>query len=289
VGVFRALKTIDLAHLRSANAQCRESTALEAYCRHVERHPNLIQVFHVGMRGSMLYYTMELADNAATRKPVRDALPDNYRPLTLNEVLTTGQINAETAIEVVLRLLRGLAHLHALGLAHRDLKPANIVFVDRRPKLADIGMITSDTTTPSHVGTPDYMPPDGRMDLTADTYAMSRILYELVVGPKWDDFPELPWAVERATDAWDLTALAEVLATAAQPRADDRYPHAARMLEALEACRCDPFESLLAELDTSATRPPRPRRLTPIIVAAIRALPWILLLILAIILATRLP
>ena len=109
VGVFRALKMIDLDRLRSANARGRESTALEAYCRQVHEHTNLIQVFHVGVRGSLLYYTMELADDAGARQPVRGSLPETYRPLTLTNVLRTGPVQIDTAIEVVLRLLRGLS------------------------------------------------------------------------------------------------------------------------------------------------------------------------------------
>ena len=90
VGVHRALKIIDLERLRSLNTQCRESAALEVYCRHVQRHPNLIEIFHVGMQRHRLYYTMELADDDASRKPVRDTFPKNYRALTLERVIEHG-------------------------------------------------------------------------------------------------------------------------------------------------------------------------------------------------------
>jgi len=289
VGVHRALKTIDLERLRSANARCRESAALEVYCQHVQRHPNLIEVFHVGMQGHLLYYTMELADDDISRRPVRDTIPKNYRPLTLQRVVEHGPIGVDTAVEVLLRLLRGLSRLHALGLAHRDVKPANVILVERQPKLADIGMITTDTTGPSQVGTPGYMPPDGRMDLTADTYAMGRVLHELLMGGESGDFPELPSRVLQATDVWDARGISAVLARAGAASAADRFQNANQMLEALEACRRLPFESLFADLgqiETAAAEQPR-SPYVPIAVAAVNALPWVLLLILAMVVVAK--
>jgi serine/threonine protein kinase len=281
VGGYRALKTIDLARLQASNLRCRESTALETYCRHVQRHPNLIEVFHVGVQDQVLYYTMELADDDGSRTAVRHTLPKTYRPLTLQRVIDAGPLSADTAVEVVLRLLRGLSRLHALGLAHRDIKPANIIFVEHQPKLADIGMITADTAGPSQVGTPDYMPPDGRMDLTADTYATGRVLERLLLGGRaggqrrgW------PVNVRAAATKWDMDGLAAVLDRACAPEAGDRFPHAERMLEALETCRRLPFESLFADLREIEAVAAQRRRSpwVPLGVAAIHTLPWVLLL-----------
>jgi serine/threonine protein kinase len=192
-------------------------------------------------------------------------------------------------VEVVLRLLRGLARLHASGLAHRDIKPSNVVFVARRPKLADIGMITSDTATPSQVGTPAYMPPDRRMDPTADVFAMGRILYELMVGKSGDDFPRLPPATLRGTAKWDITHVQGVLNVACAERAEDRYPHAGRMLEDLESSRELPLDALFGDLAAAEKAPStqvHPYR--PYILAAIHVLPWVLGLVLAIALAQKL-
>ena len=290
VGVYRALKTIDLDRLRAANVQCRESTALEAYCRRVQRHPNLIEIHHVGMQGNLLYYTMELADDDSTRKPVHHDFPASYCPLTLKRIIRSGPISVDTSVEVTLRLLSGLSRLHAVGLAHRDIKPANIVFVQRRPKLADIGMITANTTGPSSVGTPQYMPPDGRMDLTADTYAMGRVFYQLMVGPDHDDFPNLPDHLIGSSDKWDLDKISAVLATAAAPSANDRFPNADRMIEELEASRELTYESLFAELDSivddERKAPANPY--APIIIAAINALPWVFVILLLIVFVQKL-
>ena len=290
VGVYRALKLIDLARLRAADVRCRESTALETYCRHVHRHPNLIEIFHVGVRGEMLYYTMELGDDDSTRQPVGDTLSETYRPLTLQRVMARGPISVDASIEIVLQLLRGLSSVHAMDLAHRDLKPANIVFVDKRPKVADIGMITTDTDSPSRVGTPDYMPPDGRMDLTGDVFALGRMLHQLTVGADPDDAPPLTVDTFGASDHWNMKSIQKVILTACAPAADGRYQRAEQMLEAIEACREMSYESLFAEIESTPRPPPaEPKHFwVPIVVALIHTLPWALALILAIVLARRL-
>ncbi|MCB9849141.1 MAG: protein kinase [Phycisphaerales bacterium] len=290
VGVFRALKVIDLSRLPKDALQCRELTALESFCRQVQPHPNLIRVYHVGVIGDKLYYTMDLADDASTRKPIRGAVSERYRPLTLRGVMQGAPISPDTAIEVVLRLLRGLSHLHRVGLAHRDIKPANIVFVNRQPTLSDIGMITAQTTTPSHVGTPEYMPPDGLMDLTSDTFALGRVLYELMVGEDVSAFPKIPKHVADASDAWDMARIGWVIEQACAPNARDRFGNADHLREAIESGRLWSYDALFAELN--AVRSARAQRRTSsasaILVAALNTLPWLLAFVLLLVLVMRL-
>ncbi|HNO77518.1 MAG TPA: serine/threonine-protein kinase [Phycisphaerae bacterium] len=273
VGLYRALKVLNLSRLRSANVRCRESTALEAYCRNVPKHPNLVEIFHVGMQGESLYYTMDLADDDHTGRCARMQLPENYRPMTLQSVMRRGEIiSADTAIEIVIRLLRGLERLHIVDLVHRDIKPANVIFVERNPKLADIGMITTESASASVVGTPEYMPPDSRMDPTADVYAMGRILFELLAGKDARGFPILPQHVHLATDNWQTTDIARVIAKAGARDGNDRYHSASEMLDALESCRELP---LFAQLSKSrSTEASRPTRRTPVLIALINAIPW---------------
>ncbi|GJM24088.1 MAG: hypothetical protein DHS20C16_05030 [Phycisphaerae bacterium] len=272
VGLFRALKTLNLSRLRSAKVRCRESTALEIYCRSVPKHRNLVEIFHVGMHGEALYYTMDLADDDRTGRSVRKALPENYRPMTLQSVMRRQSLGPDTAIEIVIRLLRGLERLHEADLAHRDIKPANVIFVERVPKLADIGMITTETASPSLVGTPEYMPPDSYMDPTADVYAMGRILFELLTNKEAPGFPKLPTDDSIASDRWKIEDVAKVIAVAAASDQEDRYESAHEMLEALEACRELPLLAQLAAPSPTTKSTIHP--LTPIGVAIVNAIPW---------------
>lgn len=287
VGMYRALKVIDLRPIRAARRGCREMTALETYCRHVERHPNLIEIHHVGLRGPLLYYVMELADDESTRQPVRDELPANYRPLSLQQLLRDRPIAADAAIEVALRLLRGLSHLHRANLAHCDIKPANIVFVNREPKLADIGMVTRELGP--EAGTPDYMPPDRRMDCTADVYAMGKVLHEMLCGGRHYAVPELPELVLAQSATWELPAVARCIARACERRAENRYQSADRMLEDIEMRRQLPLEALLPAPPPADDPTGRPRRInwTPVLIAAVHVLPWVLAALFAILLVLR--
>ena len=76
-------------------------------------------------------------------------------------------------------LADALDFLHRQGLIHRDIKPSNVIFVNNRPKLADIGLV-ADIRPPERintlVGTPGYMPPlpERPGTVQADIYAKLR-------------------------------------------------------------------------------------------------------------------
>ncbi len=279
VGVYRALKMIDIARMRRAGIRCRERTALEVYCRKVSQHPYLITVFHVGVVDPYLYYTMELADDRTTLRPVHDNLPENYRPLTLETLIRIGRLQVDVAIEIGARLLRGLAKLHGLDLVHRDIKPTNIVFVNRHPKLADIGVMTADPQSGRGAGTPRYMPPDKVMDKTGDVYAVGKVIHEMMAGKDPERFPALPDDCLWGSTRWDLSRVSDVIARACAEQAADRYPNASAMLEDLEASTKLSFESLLDELSSPREEPKPPSAANAAIqlgFAFVRAIPWIL-------------
>lgn len=247
VGVYRALKLIDLERLGRTAAVRRERTALETYCRTIHRHPYLVTVFHVGMVDHLLYYTMELADDCNSTGMVRDRFPPNYRPLTLETLVRRGRLHVDVAMELARRLLRGLSKLHGLDLVHRDVKPSNVIFVNRQPKLADIGMVSTEIEAGVRIGTPEYMPPDRVMNKTADTYAFGKVLHQMIAGRNATSFPSLPPERMRASMKWDMARLNELIVRACAPNADDRYPNAAAMLEDLDACADLQLEGILEE------------------------------------------
>jgi len=277
VGVFRALKLIDLDRLERAKIRCHELPALEAYCRNVGRHPHLVTVFHVGQIEHCLYYTMELADDQSRHGPVRDEFPENYRPLTLATLINVGRLTPDVSMELARRLLRGLARLHELDLIHRDVKPSNIIFVNKQPKLADIGVLTSEGKRRRIVGTPKYMPPDRIMDKTADTFAVGLVLHEMLMGRDHKSFPELtdeqPWIGAK----WNMERTAAMIKHACADNAVDRYPNAAAMLEDFEACAELNTGSLFDEL---MENPEPPASTAPLWIdlgfAFVDRLPWIL-------------
>lgn len=92
-------------------------------------------------------------------------------------------------------ILNSLESLHDLGFTHRDLKPGNILFHDGRWKLADMGLITSDSElTTSFVtsdgfgaGSTPYMAPEQHTNFHgvthhADIYSFGAILHDIFDG-----------------------------------------------------------------------------------------------------------
>jgi serine/threonine protein kinase len=92
-------------------------------------------------------------------------------------------------------ILNSLEHLHDLGLVHRDLKPGNILFHEGRWKLADLGLITSNTDITTSfctsenfgAGSVPYMAPEQVINFHgvtrhADIYSFGAILHDLFNG-----------------------------------------------------------------------------------------------------------
>jgi serine/threonine protein kinase len=285
-GVYRAMKIIEFDRAASAGIPHREMKALEHYCRSVPTHPNLVQIFHVGDDANRIYYTMELADNLWTRKPVREEVPPEYQPMTLQAVTNFRRLGVDTAIEIIFRLLKGLRQLHESGLVHRDIKPGNIIFVGRQVKLADVSLVTAKATQLSAVGTPSYMPPDERMDATADTYAIGKVAYEMLTHKDLSNFPRLPQNQEFKSSIWDPNRLDAFLTRACSNNAQERFDTAEAMMNALRGCRNRPYDSLLVDLveyedasgQTNASQDIRWKALDSLV----RIMPWLVVLILGI-------
>jgi len=277
VGVYRALKLVDTARLRRLGVECREKSALEAYCRRVPHDPHLITIYHVGEIGDLLYYSMDLADDYTTRGPVRELFPGNYRPLTLDVVLRARALGVDVSIEIARRLLMGLSRLHELNLVHRDVKPSNIVFVDHRPKLADIGIVTTVTQASEKIGTRTYMPPDKVMDKTADTYALGKVLFQMLAGRGGPDFPVPPANRQWEQSRWSYDLVCRVITRACADTAEERYQSATAMLNDLEQCVEMTVESLFDGVEVPEVRSTisTSSEAVQLGYAFLRTLPWI--------------
>ncbi|XP_074590851.1 mitogen-activated protein kinase kinase kinase 18-like [Curcuma longa] len=106
-------------------------------------------------------------------------------------------------------LLRGLAHLHAAGVAHRDVKCRNVlVFAGGCAKLADFGCARL-TAVPPVAGTPMYMAPEAArgeaQGLPADVWALGCAVIEMATGrPPWPDVADPVAALHRAGFTGDV-------------------------------------------------------------------------------------
>ncbi|MGW8258034.1 MAG: protein kinase domain-containing protein, partial [Thermoguttaceae bacterium] len=143
---------------------------------------------HVGKTAEFLFYVMDLADDISGQAAAD--VPE-YQPATLEKRLESGPLDAEECFFCAKKLLAGLAALHEAGMVHRDVKPANCLFVHGELKLADFSLLTEANPLVSRVGTENYMPPDGRMDMRADVYAAGLVIYEMLTGLPAERFPSL--------------------------------------------------------------------------------------------------
>ncbi len=222
-GQLVALKTVE----RSEQIE-KEFTGLNHYAR-IGDSPHLIRILHIGEVGSILYYTMELADNLGTEA--------DYVPATLSNILKQkGRFTADETLELGRMLLEGLNVLHAARLVHRDIKPENILYVNGVPKLSDIGLVRSISQTLTLGGTLGFIPPErlragstgkGHAD---DLYALGKVLYCCLTGNSVDLFPSFP---QELIDHKPYQYLNQVISTACSPNRFHRFKNADEFQRAL--------------------------------------------------------
>lgn len=238
---LKAVKVVPLARGgRKVDPAGREVVSLAQFeSQQIGRHPNLLDVQHVGRTDDVLFMLMDPADDVSGKPATNDAA---YRPATLELRLEQGPLAADECLRCARQLVAGLAHLHAAGMVHRDVKPSNCLFVNRELKLADFGLLSPAVPHLSRLGTVRYMPPDGRMDLQADVYAAGLVIYEMLTGLPAEAFPQLG---ERAREIAADPRLAQLNRVALAAASRD---HHARPAHAGE---------LLAAVDTAAAASPR--------------------------------
>jgi WD40 repeat protein len=172
---------------------------------------------------------MELADDLATGTNID---PQNYQPRTLaSEVALKGPLPTLDCIRIGIQLCKALAFVHERGLIHRDVKPSNIIFIENRPKLADIGLIIGVDEAKTYVGTEGFIAPEGPNSTQSDIYSLGKLLYEISTGMDRNDFPALPNRGEFSEQFLDLN---EVLVKACHTDLKRRYGNALAMAADLE-------------------------------------------------------
>lgn len=221
-GSWRAVKIVWREDFDDERTFAREFEGILRYEPVARNHPGLVHILHVGQRSEpnpFYYYVMELADDAHAGIQIT---PEEYIPRTLQsdkKLYGNKPMPLDYCLEVGSQLAHGLSYLHAQDLMHRDVKPANVVFVNGRPKLADIGLVAQRDQR-SFVGTEGFIPPDGPGTARADVYALAKVLYEISTGKDRMDFPELPELLPEGVSRKRWLAFNEIICRAAEPRVD---------------------------------------------------------------------
>jgi serine/threonine protein kinase len=159
-------------------------------------HPNIVELFDVGVEGDVPYAVMEFLSG-----------------LTLAEQVSEGPMSAEETCQIGMQIAGALSTAHAAGVIHRDLKPQNVMLVENtesgkefgpRVKLLDFGLSrvgdsafsgnqndesgegASQTRSGMILGTPGYMAPEQARGESAtsaaDMFGFGCVLYETFYG-----------------------------------------------------------------------------------------------------------
>ena len=259
-GVFRAAKIVWRHTFEDDRPFRREFEGIQRFEQISREHPSQLALFHIGRNDAdgYFYYILELADNVGgmkkeecrmqNDKPGRGTAPPSsfcllpsafeaYAPRTLRAELEQGRLPPARVLEIGLALAEALGHLHGKGLIHRDVKPSNVIFINGRPKLADIGLITDASDQCSIVGTEGYLPPEGPGSPLADIFALGKVLYEAATGLDRRELPKLPENIRTWPDAAQVFELNEVILKACASQPMDRYQTAEEMYADLALLR----------------------------------------------------
>lgn len=239
-GQWRALKAIYLAHFNDDTAPFeREYLGISRYHPVSSLHPGLLPVeFVSAKRDGYFYYVMELADSVT---PDWQRKPASYQPhdLAKERIRREGKrIPVRECARIGIQLAEALHFLHQQGITHRDIKPQNVVFVDGRPKLADLGLTTQirpEGQPGTIVGTPGFMPPPPEVPGTvrADIFSLGMVLYVIATGQESAAFPQISTQLVAGNGAREFMILNAVILKACQPDAEARYQSADKLREAL--------------------------------------------------------
>lgn len=177
-----AVKLIDLEGLEDRRSAGQRLLA-EARSAARMGHPGVVKILDFGFTGpGDPFIAMELLDG----EDLADVLERE------------GQVDAITALQMLLPVVHGLAAAHDKGIVHRDVKPENLFLAKDddgvvQPKILDFGIAriidspTRLTAEGTRIGTPEYVSPElARGESSAgpgtDVWSLCVVLYELVSG-----------------------------------------------------------------------------------------------------------
>ncbi|MEO8089832.1 MAG: serine/threonine-protein kinase [Gemmatimonadales bacterium] len=221
------------------------------------RHPNIVNIYDIGGRSGLLWYTMELIDG-----PSLAQLVERDGPLPLDRTL-----------RLLREALSALAHAHSSGLVHRDIKPENML-IDRSGsvQITDFGLALALRGkfggATSQSGTPQFASPEQllgeRVDQRSDLYSLAAVAYYALLGtPPFPGMTVEQVLAKQTTNQFPTSkgkradvseALEQVLDRALSADVSARYPSAAEFLQALNHAVGAPAKEPVADWARAAAR-----------------------------------
>ena len=139
-------------------------------------HPNIVNIYDVGISGDDHYIVMEYVPGNTLKSMIQEK----------------GRIPLEDALRIAREVADALAMAHGNNIVHCDIKPHNILMMaDGHAKIADFGIaraVTESTMTYSGnvVGSVHYFSPEQAKGTyitpKSDVYSLGVVLYEMITG-----------------------------------------------------------------------------------------------------------
>lgn len=269
-----AIKTLLAAH--QGQGRYERLLIQEAQLGAMLTHRNLVQVHDLGVDRGTLYVCLDYIDGG-----------------DLRALMQLEQLRTHEALYIIAEVALALDYLHKsvddrgqpLGLVHRDISPSNILLTKRgEVKLADLGVakatkVASLTQGKTRSGKYAYMSPEQirnqPLEARSDLFGLGVTLMELLCGRR-------PYEGQHALETMELIVAAEapslegvspschaLITRCLAPQAQDRYPDAMALYEAIHALldhheRVDPprlshwiQRALHKQADTAHSAPPK--------------------------------
>ncbi|WP_067621317.1 Stk1 family PASTA domain-containing Ser/Thr kinase [Alicyclobacillus acidiphilus] len=141
-------------------------------------HPNIVNVYDVGVTNNEHYIVMEYVDGPTLKDVIVERAP----------------LSVEETIEICKQICSALQHAHELNVIHRDIKPHNILLSKHgQVKVADFGIARAvtgntiaDKQATSVLGSVHYFSPEQargvQTDAKSDIYSLGVVMYEMLTG-----------------------------------------------------------------------------------------------------------
>lgn len=223
-------------------------------------HPNIVNVYDVGVEDDVYYIVMEYIDG----KTLKDIIKEK------------GKLTTEETLDISMKVVDALITAHANKVIHRDIKPHNImVTADGRVKVTDFGIARATTSstiasTNSIMGSAHYFSPEqargGYTDERSDIYSVGIMMYEMATGTlpfegdspvsiaikHIQEFPKLPSEFEPNVSK----ELERVIMKCIEKTQAMRYKSSNELLDDLKAIKYNSHKSYVAPpiVDSSHTQ-----------------------------------